>query len=602
MGFLHFQSVLLALLIYGLLALSYYGWGRLLLRAILPARDQSGPTSITYSIWLGWAGSLFVLQLIHLFFPIHLMSAAPVFAIGILMSLVSLVKYRRKIASLDKIAVPTQGQRVVGAAFVVSGVLLALWLASRSMLPPNDYDSGLYHFSAIQWINAYPIVPGLGNLHGRLAFNQSFFTYVAALNFYPYFGHGRSIANSFLMLLSVATFLEVLYPLISRPRRLAAVHPLCWVPSLFCLPILGCWLISSFGLTSPSPDLACSLLQLVGFVIFCRLVADYLEHDKVCLGDCFVLLVLGATAISLKLSNLVFFGVIILCACAVVFQDLRRSPVAGLRLLLPVFLILLLMALQGFILSGAPLYPSSILFVDTEWSVSAKQLLEERNSIYAWARMPGAHWSEVLGTWGWIAPWFETLKNRYAVSVCYPVAIFVGLFALNALLRLILPRSKQGRAVEALLVIPLVAGLIFWFWTAPNPRFASAQFLLLPIAAACYLLSMIRGRVQEFKYLLMVCVLGLVINFRLISWAISHNESYRHVSNSGWAAVPTVPLKARFLEPGLLVHLPVSGDQTWDALLPAAPYYNENLRLIQPGDFSSGFTVKLVQNPDEVSE
>jgi len=43
----------------------------------------------------------------------------------------------------------------------------------------------------------YPYRSGLGNLHGRLAFNQSFFVYVAALNFYPFFGYGRSIANSF---------------------------------------------------------------------------------------------------------------------------------------------------------------------------------------------------------------------------------------------------------------------------------------------------------------------------------------------------------------------------------------------------------------------
>jgi hypothetical protein len=73
------------------------------------------------------------------------------------------------------------------------------------MLAPDNYDSGLYHLQSIRWDNTYPIVPGLGNLHERLAFNQSFFEFVAALNFQPYFGHGSALANSFLYLLGMAS-------------------------------------------------------------------------------------------------------------------------------------------------------------------------------------------------------------------------------------------------------------------------------------------------------------------------------------------------------------------------------------------------------------
>lgn len=37
------------------------------------------------------------------------------------------------------------------------------------------YDSDLYHAQSIRWIEEYGVVPGLGNLHERFAYNSSFF-------------------------------------------------------------------------------------------------------------------------------------------------------------------------------------------------------------------------------------------------------------------------------------------------------------------------------------------------------------------------------------------------------------------------------------------
>src|SRR5688500_16524798 len=45
--------------------------------------------------------------------------------------------------------------------------------------PPLVYDTGFYHAQAVRWINEYPAVPGLANLHGRLAFNSSWFVWGA---------------------------------------------------------------------------------------------------------------------------------------------------------------------------------------------------------------------------------------------------------------------------------------------------------------------------------------------------------------------------------------------------------------------------------------
>ncbi|QIL77220.1 hypothetical protein G7064_16215 [Hymenobacter sp. HDW8] len=60
------------------------------------------------------------------------------------------------------------------ASLAILGVL-GIRLLHQSTVVPANFDSGLYHFQTLKWLNEYPTVPGLGNLHGRLAFNSSWF-------------------------------------------------------------------------------------------------------------------------------------------------------------------------------------------------------------------------------------------------------------------------------------------------------------------------------------------------------------------------------------------------------------------------------------------
>ena len=209
----HFLAVSLTLLIYTCLAIAFFGWGRMTFM-LLGIRADEQPSSVLL-IWTGWGTTLFLLQLLHFFTPINFFAVFPVLLIGCGLAVPFLLTTFRNFDRGWSLA-------AILSLLVCFAVALAFtfWVVSRAMLPPLSYDSGLYHLNKIRWINSYPVIPGLGNLHGRLAFNQSFFTYAAALNFHPYFGHGRAVANSFLLLLSVATFLDLLRPLFSRPSLL----------------------------------------------------------------------------------------------------------------------------------------------------------------------------------------------------------------------------------------------------------------------------------------------------------------------------------------------------------------------------------------------
>jgi hypothetical protein len=53
---------------------------------------------------------------------------------------------------------------------------------------------------------AYPIVPGLGNLHPRLAFNSAYFLYAAALDGEPWLHCAQPVA-AYLPVLAMAVMI-----------------------------------------------------------------------------------------------------------------------------------------------------------------------------------------------------------------------------------------------------------------------------------------------------------------------------------------------------------------------------------------------------------
>lgn len=59
-----------------------------------------------------------------------------------------------------------------GRLFLAVLVLLMAYGTSRGYM---HVDTGLYHAQAIRWIEEYGVVPGLGNLHSRFAYNSAAF-------------------------------------------------------------------------------------------------------------------------------------------------------------------------------------------------------------------------------------------------------------------------------------------------------------------------------------------------------------------------------------------------------------------------------------------
>jgi hypothetical protein len=569
------------LLIYLILSVSYLGWGRVAI-GLIGVNKRTSYFEIVH-IWLGWAFSLAILQLLHFFFPITAYLVCPIFAIGVVVAIPQLIdlsrNFRPKYVDLIKLC-----------GILIAGLIVVIWIASRAMLAPEHYDSGLYHFNAIRWINSFPTIPGLGNLHGRLAFNQSFFTYVAALNFYPFFGYGRSIANSFLLILTIATFISWLRPIFKQPSLLVESHPFQYAAVLVAFPILGYLALSPTNLSSPSPDLGSTLLQLTLFLMFAQSIVEWTKGEAPNPDRVVILNILAVTAITIKLSNLVFSAVIMGFSLAYTWKRSPLKQLAMMRIMLPNLPILLIWTIQGYIGSGVPLYPSTIGYISAlDWAIPIDRIKDEANWVYSWARQPGVHWRKVLANWDWFAPWLQRISQEF--KIVYPLLLSTAFGILTAIVHRFARLKNAWSQLNWTILAPVLFGLIYWFITAPDPRFANALFSCLSLSTTLLLLTAIQPLVQKYVFVAIICVGTIVANVHSFDEIVKHQRDFQKISAAGWYPVKTVPLVKKTTVSGLVVSIPAKDDRTWDSPLPAAPNFNPSLRLRVPGQLSSGFTV-----------
>ena len=169
----------------------FVGWG-LLVRRALDRRAVSGET-LFEAFWLGWACVLFFLQVWHLGLPVGGFAFLTIAGTGLAGLLWNGLQIRRLTV--------TGLARHVGYLLMIC--VLALWLANHAIYPHLAFDTGLYHLPTIRWLESFPIVPGLGNLHGRFAFNCSYFLYVALLDVGPWVDKSHHLANSLLLVVRI---------------------------------------------------------------------------------------------------------------------------------------------------------------------------------------------------------------------------------------------------------------------------------------------------------------------------------------------------------------------------------------------------------------
>jgi hypothetical protein len=568
-----FTDLTITLLGYFILAFSYLGLGWAASRVL---NIVFNPKERLFSlIWLGWAVTLFMLQFLNIFIPIAVSLSIAFLLIGTILAFIFL---RLEFRFNDVLAFPSL--RLIPIAVV------AIWIASLSMFAPTNGDSGLYHFNSIRWLNEYPIVLGLVNLHNRLAFNESFFAYAAYLNLYPFFHHGYSLANSFLLLVLLA---ESIFNLeIHTNKENAADFTPIKVVAIFFIPFLIYYaLFTQYSLyypkysdiSSPTPDTATAILQILIFIYFVR---EFNENPLDTSNNARIafILIMSATMITVKLSNLLY--VCTLCAILVLmrlwplYQSSKQTVLTIAKLMVLPALIIMLWSLRGILLSGCPAYPSTFGCMSTRWAAPIESVRNVAKLIYSWARQPKATPDQVLYSWVWLSPWFKRIwQNKVTTAtVVYPLIVSIlGVFVEF----IIYARSSSRKINKRIFLIPLPTfiALLFWFYTAPAVRFAQALFWLLPISIMI-VVSWPFSTPRKIGNTLTI-VIFIIVNAS-IGWVFF--QQYRIFTRfpvNGYRPIPIAPLAEKSTISDLKVWSPTKSDQCWNSAIPCTPYFDPAL-------------------------
>jgi hypothetical protein len=341
--------------------------------------------------------------------------------------------------------------------------LILILIAAQSV--PTISDTGLYHVQNIKWISSYKVIPGLGNLHGRFAFNNHSFLLEAlfSLSFLKHdFFH---LLNSYLAVtLSVTLIILVYKKLTQNPWRGFLYAGLLILLQVFYLK----------SVSSPTPD----IFSLAGiwfiFIIYLEKITGENSSNLYwmpILLMTFFMITVKLSAFPIALISILFLAeydnpwwkkmFLLLTAAALVF--------------VPYFI-------RNFIISGYLIYPyPSINIFNPDWKIPVQYVNEMKTIISTHAQ--ARDWVTRSFT-EWLPVWFAHLSTGFKIMSCF---ILISPL-ITALIVLISRELRRLFKSELEIIVICFFAIIFWFFSAPNFRFIYA-FLFFYLLITCVIIA-----------------------------------------------------------------------------------------------------------------
>ena len=471
---------------------------------------------------------------------------------------------------------------VIALAIAFSAIVLLF-----SLIHPITGDTGLYHAQTIKWIEQYKAVPGLGNLHGRLAYNSHFFLTSALFSFSFLNIQSFHLLNSYLLTLFAFSILRAL-PVGERNGNRYTLF--------YALLVIFCFEMFRWKTSSPTPDIASAICVWFIFLIGARKVET--ELMNVFDFNYVTMFVLIVTVMTMKLSvmPIVLLGAVIIYSCreSLGFRQYLGIGLIGILVISP-------WLIRNVILSGYLVYPvPSIDLFNVDWKVPGVRIpaaadwsilsaTEESSWIRSFARIPGRYYAEVLSLpfSEWFPIWFKAKAGVQQVSfvIASLTSLVVGIaWVFNI---------RQIRRKTPLVLLWLISflGFVFWFLTAPEFRFV---YSFLPWCILLPIRLFLKETVMTSRYfnysVLTLLALFWVKTFRdpIDIFARPDYLSKVWLVPEDYIRVETVPRHVN----NVTIFLPKSEDQCcWNEHLPCTPYFNDKLEL-RGKEISDGFRVK----------
>jgi hypothetical protein len=400
--------------------------------------------------WLGLLTFASTLLGVSIFLPLR-----PGISFLILGSMTALAAASKKVRTRLKFP----PGRPDGLAFAGIGILAAM-VALGSTRLVWAFDTGLYHYQLVRWLSEYGTVRGLALLHFRFGFSSSWFALAAPFDFGPFQGRISGLFGGLAIFLALLHFALAM----SRILQRRAVGADWFLAGGYPLIFLVCFAWSFEVSLSPDPPIWI-LTLLIGWLMLLEARPEMARIQESGWSQPALPLILAFGTSAIKLS-----AAPVLAVAALFF--LSRSPGklrSALALSAIASLLLVPFFAANFASSGCPLFPSTVLCADLPWSVA-----KPAAQLFASYTLNSARWgTEQMApnatAWNWIPVWFSQWDKLMLVSLCG--ACLIGF--------LILRGWRRGKQFLWVLVLSL-AGVVFLFFNAPNPRFGAGYLALFP--------------------------------------------------------------------------------------------------------------------------
>lgn len=442
-------SLLLSWLHLGWLSLVFGLWGlNLLARFFKEDRSASSRIAADYVIVLGFIIISVLLSFLSILCPINVFVNVGFALVGVWLT----VKLLPQLAKLKaQVIEEWQG---TNWAFKTTIIIVLLATVFGSVVQEVHHsDAKLYHLQAIQWIKDYAVVPGLGNLHGRFAFNSHYF--ITAAFFSPIVSEARvliPVFSFFFFLLSTRLLVNIN----------KAIQKEDWFYLLLNTVIFLFFTYQTIShLRSVSTDdITCVLIFLIFFLFWQSAFKPERKIEPV------LIWLMIFSAITFKLSSMFILAIVPFTIFPLSKTKISFFLVAGLIICTP-------FVYRNVILSGYLLYPMPELDVfNVDWKIPGDLVVFEKEVIEGWARLPNPPMPEEeavkileMPFGEWVSTWWSN-RPTLRWKAIYLANLFSALLLIVALF-------KKDRRV-AVLFFTIIVNLAFWFYKAPDPRFAYA--------------------------------------------------------------------------------------------------------------------------------
>ena len=454
------------------------------------------------------------------------------------------------------------------------------------------YDSDLYHAQAIHWIESFGIVPGLGNLHSRLAYNSSSFALTALYSFAFVNGQSYHVCAGFISLILAKVCFENARPMAGWNRL--KVSDFVRVAALV-------YVFGIFGeMVSPESDYFALTALLY---IFIRWI-DHLEAEDSNAEVFAGLSMLAVWAVTVKLS----VAVILLFAIYPIVLFIKEKRAGKIiRYLVCAAVIALPYLIRNIMISGWLLYPSTAIDIcSADWKIPKGAAAYDAREIMIYGRgYTDAASASRIKIGEWFPHWFGSLgmTDRILVTASIVSVIILLVQTVAALKRWTDSNAALKHEADSMSVMEcrngsesdvkpwrditpgmlfiswIAAGsFLFWLLTSPLIRYGRVLILLLPsLIFGQIIKGIVMKQKNEWKVrwsrIILTCF-ALLISYKtciLIRDNFSKNAPASIIDQQDYGTYDTEPYKIG----SVTVYRPTDGDRTGYYDFPSAPYSPE---------------------------